>query len=100
MEGTREGGMPGLHHEDDVLAGPHAILYADAARAAILTLPETPALRESQDVASSSRGPTGQYRYQRLTHGGGGPSPAANGTRRVRTIVHREGFLRALRGSK
>ena len=100
VEGTREGGMPGLHHEDDVLAGPHAILYADAARAAILTLPEAPALRESQDVASSSRGPTGQYRYQRPTHGGGGPSPAANGTRRVRTIVHREGFLRALRGSK
>ena len=36
MEGTREGGRPGLYHEDDVLAGHYAILYADAARAAIL----------------------------------------------------------------
>ena len=89
VEGLKEGGMHGLHHEDDVLAGRYAVLYADAVREAIRALP--PPLPQADPVPIALSAKRSSRRRWRVH-----PSPNLKSTARPKGIVCEGGVVRFL----
>ena len=90
LDGIREGGMEGLHRENDVLSGPHAVLYADAVREAIRILPPWPPQANPLPTALTKRRPS---RRRWRVH----PSPSLEGRALPKGIVCEGGVVRFLR---
>ena len=89
LEGLIEGDVHGLHRERDVLGGPYAILYADAVREAIRTLPPPPPQADSVPTGLPVVVPT---RRRWRVH----PSPNPESKARPKSVVCEGGVVRFL----
>ena len=74
LEGLIEGDKHGVHLERDVLEGPHAVLYAEAVRSAIDSLPRAP---QSSSAGLNAR--TAERSRWRWRRGGPPPKPREHG---------------------